>query len=135
MVMNDDVLAYFLTWTCYGTFLPGDSRGWTKWHKGDQVPQPLLENWCRARMTEEAVSLAPAQREVVEQAIRDHCEFRGWDLLAVNCRSNHCHAVVAALNYDGEQVRDQLKAWATRRLKAQQQQGGVDAGGLREHWW
>jgi hypothetical protein len=25
--------------------MPGDERGWTKWHKGDQLPKPLLEEW------------------------------------------------------------------------------------------
>jgi hypothetical protein len=39
--MYSDPLAYFITWTCYGTWLPGDDRGWTKWHKGEIIPQPL----------------------------------------------------------------------------------------------
>jgi hypothetical protein len=25
-----DPLAYFLTWTTYGTWLPGDERGWVE---------------------------------------------------------------------------------------------------------
>jgi hypothetical protein len=29
-----DPLAYFLTWTTYGTWLPGDERGWCKRTKG-----------------------------------------------------------------------------------------------------
>lgn len=134
-IMNDEVLAYFITWTCYGTFLPGDGRGWTKWHKGEQLPQPFLEDWCRERMSETAVVLDHAQREIVERAIRDHCKFRQWKLHAANCRTNHCHAVVTAPNYPGEQVRDQLKSWATRGLKAHQQECGAESGSLREHWW
>ena len=63
-MMNEDVLAFFITWTCYGTYLPGDERGWTEWHKGDQLPQPLLEDWCRDRMTETAVLLDDAQRGI-----------------------------------------------------------------------
>ena len=43
--MFDDPIAYFITWTCYGTYLPGDHRGWTRWHKGDQLPIPSLEDW------------------------------------------------------------------------------------------
>ena len=133
--MNDELLAFFITWTCYGTHLPGDDRGWTKWHKGEQVPQPRLEDWCRDRMSESAIVLYPAQRAIVERVVRDHCTIRGWTLHAVNCRSNHCHVVVTASNYDGEQVRDQLKAWGTRRLKEHQLQNGVEVGSLREHWW
>ena len=26
----DDPLAFFLTWTTYGTWLPGDERGWSR---------------------------------------------------------------------------------------------------------
>lgn len=133
--MNDDVLAFFITWTCYGTFLPGDERGWTKWHKGDQLPQPLLEDWCRDRMTETAVLLDKTQREIVNRVVHDHCAIRGWTLHAVNCRSNHCHIVVTAVDYDGEQVRDQLKSWAKRRLKEHQRAQSSTEVDIREHWW
>jgi REP element-mobilizing transposase RayT len=133
--MSDEPLAFFITWTCYGTFLPGDERGWTKWHKGEQLPQPLLEAWCRDRMSESPVLLEPDQRAIVEQVVGEHCDVRHWSLHAVNCRSNHCHVVVTAPNYDGEQVRDQLKAWGTRRLKEHQQRNGVPGHSVREHWW
>jgi REP element-mobilizing transposase RayT len=133
--MNEELLAHFITWTCYSTFLPGDGRGWTKWHKGEQLPQPRLEAWCRDQMSEAAVLLDPTQRRIVEQVIRDHCEHRKWSLRAVSCRSNHCHVVVTAPDYDGEQVRDQFKSWATRRLKSDEQQSCQDHGELREHWW
>jgi REP element-mobilizing transposase RayT len=137
--MRDDPIAYFITWTCYGTHLPGDERGWTKWHKGDQLPQPLLADWCRDRMTESAVVLDTKQRAIVNKVVLDHCRIRGWTLHAINCRSNHCHVVVTAVDYDGEQVRDQLKSWGTRRLKAHQRtleaEGRKPSGEVREHWW
>ncbi len=133
--MYEDPLAFFITWTCYGTHLPGDERGWTKWHKGEQIPQPLLVDWNRSRLTESPVLLDETQREIVNQVVHDHCEIRGWTLHAVNCRSNHCHAVVTAVDYDGEQVRGQLKAWAKRRLKDHQRsQADSDVDG-RELWW
>ena len=131
--MNDDAIAFFITWTCYGTHLPGDERGWTKWHKGEQLPQPLLEDWCRNQMTETAVLLDATQREIVNEVVREHCEIRGWTLHAVNCRSNHCHVVVTAVDYDGDQVRDQLKSWAKRRLK--NHQGAQPHADVRKHWW
>jgi hypothetical protein len=71
--VNDAILAYFITWTCYGTYLPSDSRGWTKWHKGDQLPQPRLEEWCQAHMTESPLYLDATQREIVEDQM---AEFR-----------------------------------------------------------
>lgn len=133
--MHDDPLAFFITWTCYGTYLPGDERGWVKWRKGDKLPQPLLESWCRDRMTETAVLLHKSQRGIVNRLVRDHCKFRSWTLHAVNCRSNHCHAVVTAIDHSGEHVRDQLKAWAKRRLKDHQRAQLICAESIREHWW
>jgi len=126
--MNETPLAYFLTWTCYGTWLPGDDRGWTKWHKEIMIPQPRLADWCRGQMAETPIFLDQAQREIVEATIGEHCAIRGWHLHAVNCRSNHCHCVVTAPDYNGEQVRDQLKSWCTRKLKEAERRkppGGV----------
>ncbi|MDY0168474.1 MAG: hypothetical protein RBS80_18135 [Thermoguttaceae bacterium] len=130
-----DPIAYFITWTCYGTWLPGDERGWVKWHRSQQVPQPLLADWCREQMTEQAVMLDDSQRLLVDQTVAEHCLIRNWKLHAVNCRTNHCHVVVTALDYEGEEVRDQFKAWCTRKLKEleRSRHGGVETS--REHWW
>ena len=132
--MTDEPLAYFITWTSYGTWLPGDDRGWTKWHHGDQLPQPLLADWCREQMTDTPVYLDTLQRETVESVIDEHCAKREWILHAANCRTNHCHVVVTASGYGGEIVRDQFKAWGTTRLKERQrkQSDGIQ---VRENWW
>jgi len=126
-----DALAYFLTWTTYGTWLPGDERGWVKRGKGPQLAEFQTKRGAESRMTEKPCFLSEEQRKIVEQTSQRHCEIRGWDLLAVNCRSNHVHAVVAA-NASPETVRDQLKAWCTRKLKEQQLSARVE---LRENWW
>ncbi|MEZ6112471.1 MAG: hypothetical protein R3C99_15870 [Pirellulaceae bacterium] len=47
---DNDPIAYFITWTVYGTFLQGDHRGWRKRGKGYQTPQPLLAQWHRQRL-------------------------------------------------------------------------------------
>ncbi len=133
--MYSDPLAYFITWTCYGTWLPGDERGWTKWHDGDKLPQPLLADWCRKQMKEPPVLLDGTQREIVENTIARHCEIRRWHLHAVNCRSNHCHVVVTASSHDGEVVRDQFKAWCTRKLKERLNATRSPEATAREHWW
>ena len=38
--MNETTLACFLTWTTYGTWLPGDERGWVELHGGFERPTP-----------------------------------------------------------------------------------------------
>ncbi len=123
-----DVIGYFLTCTSYGTWLPGDRRGWQQWHKGWQRPSPLLEDYSRNIMTEDAVTLSAEQRSNIEATIHKHCEIRNWHLWAVNCRTNHVHVVVTALDCDGTIVRDQFKAWCTRNLKL-----AFDPN--KKNWW
>ena len=113
--MNDPI-TYFITWTTYGTWLPGDARGWRKTKKGDQPPQPLLEAWCRDHMTENPVLLNETQRAKVEAVCREHAQIRGWVLHAVSARSNHVHLAVTA-DKKPKTVRDQFKANATRVLR------------------
>src|SRR6185295_17322067 len=91
-----DPLAYFLTWVTYGTWLPGDERGWIEYRHGWQLPDPMLELEAAARMTEDACRLDADQRAEVERQIAETCEVRNWRLHAVNCRSNHVHVVLAA---------------------------------------
>ncbi|NOX55538.1 MAG: hypothetical protein GXP27_14095 [Planctomycetes bacterium] len=113
----DEPIAFFITWSTYGTWLPGDSRGWRKWRAGDQPPQPRLEAWCRRRMRGNPVVLSPCHRAVVEQACRDHAAVRRWLIHAINVRTNHVHVVITATNMRPQMVRDQLKANATRKLR------------------
>ncbi len=114
-----DVYAYFITWTTYGTWLPGDVRGWRKRRGGTQIPAPLLERWCREQMKGEVVLLAVDDRATVEQACQEHCDVRGWTLLVANARTNHVHVIVFAALHPNK-VRDQLKANCTRRLRQQE---------------
>jgi len=109
-------MTLFITFTTYGTWLPGDRRGWKKWKAGQQQPQPLLEQWCRHRMKERPVLLNAQQRQRVEDVIRLHAQIRGWELHAASARSNHVHIAVTARE-EPKRVRDQFKANATRVLR------------------
>ena len=85
---NDDPIAYFVTWTVYGTYLQGDQRGWRKRRKGEQNPQPRLAQWHQKRLKHNVVLLTRDQRVVVELECQRHCNHRGWHLWEVNPRSN-----------------------------------------------
>jgi REP element-mobilizing transposase RayT len=127
---------YRLLWTTYGTWLPGDERSWM--HKGEPAVQPPdaeFERACRADMREDMVLLDPAQKRVVAATIADHCRHRGWLLLALASKTNHAHTVVEA-DRTGEEVRDQLKAWCSRRLsdRAGLTKGQTKTGG-RRRWF
>jgi len=109
-------LTLFITWTTYGSWLPGDRRGWRKWRAGQRQPQPLLEDWCRERMKEKPVILQLSHRAAVEKICREHANIRGWAFHAIAVRSNHVHIALSASG-DPSKVRDQLKANATRVLR------------------
>jgi REP element-mobilizing transposase RayT len=129
-----DPLAYFITWSTYGTWLPGDKRGWVEYHRGWQLPDPIRELEARAKMREDACILDIDQRREVEAQIEETCRIRGWTLHAVNCRSNHVHIVVSA-NQHPKRVRSQIKAWCTQRLKALEKQRYPGLLDIRENWW
>ncbi|UUO08397.1 hypothetical protein M4951_08785 [Blastopirellula sp. J2-11] len=115
---NDEPIAFFITFTIYGTFLQGDARGWRSRKDGSRPPQPLLERWRRDRLNHDILLLNDAQRTAVEKEIDRLCQFRSWKRWVANPRSNHVHVVITAAGYSGEKVRDQLKANCTRALRA-----------------
>ena len=129
-----DPLAIFLTWTTYGTWLPGDDRGWIEYRHGWKLADEARHRYASARMTEDACILTSDQRELVETTVHEHCEIRNWELFAVNCRTNHIHVVVAG-NRSPKEIRGQLKSWCTRRLKEQQRDRGVLPADIRDNWW
>lgn len=115
--------AYLLTWTTYGTWLHGDDRKSVdsihNQYGRDMIrPNSRRQSMNASRLSDPAIILTREAREVVDGAIRLHCERRGWKLLALNVRSNHVHAVVAAGKIPPELVMKSMKAWATRTLAA-----------------
>lgn len=125
----DDPIAFFLTIATYGTWLPGDQRGWVEYQHGWKLPDPIRELEAAGKMAEDARILTPYQRETVENQVRETCNHRGWICHAVNCRSNHMHIVVGAFETPPKKVRADLKAWCTRRLK----QDALPV--IIENWW
>jgi REP element-mobilizing transposase RayT len=129
-------IAFFSTWTTYGTWLPGDPRGWFKRNQGYQEPNLMRKLEAALRMTERAITLDREQRRLVEKTIADHCQIRKWLLHAVNGRSNHVHVVVTAPGRLLEAPREQFKAWCTRKLMDRERLLLADRQiAAREKWW
>ena len=110
-------LAYHITWTTHGTWLPGDERGWVRRGvPGVQAPDPDRREEARQDMREPALVLDAEQCAVVEATVRAHCVIRRWTLHALNARTTHVHVVVTAAATDPTKAMDQLKSWCSRRL-------------------
>ena len=93
--------AYFLTYTAYGTRLHGDARGTVD--RSHVLPgSPLLDaNPPRVHRERAGMRFPPMyssvpHRNAVELATREVAAVREWELKALNVRTNHVHAVVAA---------------------------------------
>ena len=133
-VAMQEPLAYYLTWTTYGSWLPGDERGWVARPGEFREPDVQRTDAARRLMTEPPLTLDLEQRRVVEDTIAAHCRIRGWRLHAVNARTQHIHVVVTAPERRPEVVMDQFKAWCTWRLKElERSRRHPDA--VRRNWW
>ena len=115
--MNASPLGLFLTWTVYGTHLPGHQTGWRHRNDGPRLPCTNLATWHNSRLNHERTMLEPAMQSTVADAMKEICEFRGWTLWTSSVRSNHVHVVLSAQTHAPRIVRDQLKAKSTRELR------------------
>jgi REP element-mobilizing transposase RayT len=119
---TDTPIAYFITFRCYGTWLHGDDRGSIDRHNNiyGTPKYPKIEHWNQItedRLRHEPVKLDKRRRTIVERAIRNVCEKRGWHLHATNVRTNHAHSVVANPGKPSGIILNAFKANATREMR------------------
>jgi hypothetical protein len=107
---------FLLTWRTYGTWLPGDRRGWTKTGKGHQLPNANLESYVKRIMNYPPRRLNSRHRQVVCQTIQAYSLFKGWKCNAVTCQSNHVHVALRASG-DPKKTIGMLKIRCTRELR------------------
>jgi len=79
-------------------------------------PDYPLQGAERRRLKTAPVALNVQQRAIVAEAIRFVCHKRCWTLLALNVRTTHLHAVVAAPD-PPDRVMHAIKAYATWYLR------------------
>src|SRR4051794_5003485 len=96
-------LAYFITFSTYGTWLHGTDKGLGSVDRQHNVhgtpfvePDARRERDAAERMTEPPYILGESARRIVRDAIVDICTEKGWTLRALHVRSNHVHVVVSA---------------------------------------
>ncbi len=127
-------LGYLLTWTTYGTWLPGDPRGWVEkgraWYGMPyEAGKASRVAYSRDRMKESPVILDGHGRRAVEAGVEETCRYRNWQLHAVSARLNHVHAVVTAPGTSPNRIVSDLKAYGTRALNR------LYLAEKRKNWW
>ena len=118
----DIPLAYLITFRSYGTWLHGDERGSVNRFRNQFNARrlPPERTWLAIntqRLKGDVVLLNAAQRDCVEDAVRETCRIRKWDLQAVNVRTNHVHVVVSIGTKKPEIALNAFKANATRKMR------------------
>ena len=120
---TDTPIAYLITFRTYGTWLHGDRRGSMSRHRNvygtpKLAHEPRWEGVNKSRMLRNPVVLDARMRMLVENEIRETCEFRAWKLHAINVRTNHAHTVISAGDRKPEPMLNAIKANATRCLRS-----------------
>src|SRR5205085_12627627 len=116
---DDKPFALHETWTCYGTWLPGDSRGYVSNTLGhvpgflprENVPgtpytadDPRTRAHARALQQDSTVLLTRAQAQAVATALVDSARKGGWTIVRAAVMANHVTVAVMTCTPDGEAV-------------------------------
>ena len=122
---------WFLTWTTYGTWLPGDERGFVSpKFAGSATERRMnepgssydsgierLRNTAKSRMTGPPILLTAEQAQAVRHQFEETAKHRGWMILAGAIMANHVHLVVAVTgDPDPSTIQRDLKSYASRTL-------------------
>ena len=115
-------LAYFITFTCYGSRLhAGKKQSVDRCHDKFGTPfvpiNPIRNTFVKNKMIETPYVLDAARRELVLSAILDVSTYHKWKLFAAHVRTNHVHFVIQS-DKKPELIMNTIKAYASRYLNA-----------------
>jgi REP element-mobilizing transposase RayT len=115
-------LAFFITFSTYGTWLHGTDKGQGSVDDEHNVyGTPFVEADAereqgeRDAMTQPQYTMDAPRRDIVRDAIVNLAVEKRWRLWAAHVRSNHVHIVIAGSRDPGRLMSD-LKARASRDL-------------------
>jgi len=122
---------WFLTWTTYGSWLPGDPRGFVSQLRDNQgLPYihnlpgtpyeaeiPQLQKTMRAAMLGPPIRLILDQAKAITTQFQETATYRDWLLFASGVMANHVHIVVGVPgDPDPEKILHDFKSYASRSL-------------------
>ncbi len=132
--MADRPFALHITWTCYGTWLPGDQRGYVSntvlpqggfYRKHNTPGSPYLRDDLHARVRARSEQQHPTVRMTVDQAqcaakvLVEAAKAREWNIIRGALMATHVHVLVMDCPPDGPAVRRVLKGVSATELRKQ----------------
>ena len=135
---------WFLTSTTYGSWLPGDERGFvSSWRdqSGQRVihnipgtpydaDMPALERNAEQLLKGDPIRFTLAQAEALLEQFLETAGYRKWQLLAAGIMANHVHLVVGVPgDPDPKKVLGDFKSYGSRVLNGR---WGTPGSGT---WW
>lgn len=114
-------LAYFITFTTYGTWLHGrNPASVDREHNVPGTPyllpnRAIEQSRCES-LRQDPYFLDGPRQALVLQTIQEVAAHRHWRLWAAHVRTNHVHIVITAPSRP-EKVMSDLKAWISRKLR------------------
>ncbi len=137
-------LAYFISIRSFGTWLHGDERssvdrhGYNIYGTPRMPPSEKLKKYMESEMKQAEFLLGKPKRICILEAVKEVCDYKGYELLAINIRTNHLHAVVSAQKKP-ERIINEFKAYSTRRLRennlAEKEEKVWSRGKSRRYLW
>jgi REP element-mobilizing transposase RayT len=111
------MIGYMLTWTTYGSWLQGDSRGYVK--NGKIYPGNTgIRKANVNNLNSKPVELNPQQRQIVQKAILKEAEDLQQKIYALAAFSNHVHIVAERISESIKKVVSHYKNSARLALQA-----------------
>ncbi|MCE9528367.1 MAG: transposase, partial [Planctomycetales bacterium] len=122
---------WLLTWTTYGTWLPGDARGFvsavddgtggTVIHNISGTPFDAdwhhLREYAKSRLDGGPVLLDSKEASIIADQLHETARHRGWQLTSIAIMRNHIHVVVGvAGDPPPETLLRDFKSYASRAL-------------------
>jgi REP element-mobilizing transposase RayT len=131
---------WLVTWTTYGTWLPGDERGFVGPVKMGDGPHAIrnqpgtdydrklrgLTQFAERNQRAPAVRLTREQATTVSKQIQATAAFRQWKVAALAVMTNHVHVGVVGDPEPKTLLRD-FKSFCSRELNRTE--------GVAKRWW
>jgi len=122
---------WFLTWTCYGQWLPGDPRGFVSNKFEGEITEkknnrlnapidsgrPQLYALSRNLLSNAPIFLTLEQAQLVQEQFIETAKFRNWTIITCAIMSNHVHILLGVPgDPDPNKLLHDLKAYSSRKL-------------------